>query len=67
MSWVTRSNKRPSMSPREIVIRCINTNNIGPGIVVFFCKGRSLMAREEMEERTNRYWEAHWTLVERAS
>jgi len=38
VSWVTWLNKRPSMSPREIVIRCINTNNIGPGIVVFFVR-----------------------------
>lgn len=48
--WVTWPNKRPSTSPREVVMRCIKADNVGPDIVIFW-NGRSSMARERGRER----------------
>lgn len=48
--WVTWPNKRPSTSPREVVMRCIKADNVGPDIVIFW-NGRSSMAREIERER----------------
>lgn len=53
--WVTWPNKRPSTSPREVVMRCIKADNVGPDIVIFW-NGRSSMARERGRERA-RSWE----------
>lgn len=50
MRWVTWPNKRPSTSPREVVMRCIKADNVGPDIVIFW-NGRSSMAREIERER----------------
>ena len=47
---VTWPNKRPSTSPREVAIRCIKADNVGPDIVIFW-NGRSSMAREIERER----------------
>jgi len=59
--WVTWPNKRPSTSPREVVMRYIKADNVGPDIVIFW-NGRSSMAREIERERgrvreSARYWE----------
>lgn len=48
--WVTWPNKRPSTSPREVVMRCIKADNVGPDIVIFW-NGRSSMARQIERER----------------
>lgn len=56
---VTWPNKRPSTSPREVAMRCIKADNVGPDIVIFW-NGRSSMARERERERrreVGRCWE----------